>query len=406
MTSRRRVVIATETYVPEIGGGETQARMLAQSFLDRGIGVTLVTRHSRPDTLVRERLEGVDIVRVPPAGRGRWRKWGLSFTALPALVEASRDAQAVLVSGFRILGAPAVLATRLTRVPVVLKADNRGELSGEYFRSGLSAAGLTPASLPVRMFVGTRNALLRRSEAFVALSEEMAAEFVSRGVSPERLHRIPNGVDIEQFRPADPATRRALRHRLGLPDGRIVVFTGRLVRWKGLPLLARAWERLVRDGIRATLLLVGKGGMDMHACEDELRAFARDHGLADAIRFTGVVPNVDDYLRASDAFAFPTTDDAFGISLVEAMACALPVVSTHVGAIRDFLIDGGNGIVVPVGDEVALANALRRLVQGGTDIDALGQAARETAVTRFSHQTVADAYVRLVGSLGASREAA
>jgi glycosyltransferase involved in cell wall biosynthesis len=398
--------MATETYLPEVGGGETQARMLAGSLIERGIGVTLVKRHSRPESPVRERLDGVDVVRVPPAGRGRWRKWGLSLTTISALVNASREAQAVLVSGFRILGAPAVLATRLTRVPVVLKADNRGEMSGEYFRSGLSAAGLTPASPPVRIFVGARNALLRRAEAFVALSEEMAAEFEACGVSRERLHRIPNGVEIERFRPAEPATREALRHRLGLPDGRIVAFTGRLVSWKGLPLLARAWERLVRDGVRATLLLVGEGGTDMHACEDELRAFARDHGLAEAIRFTGVVPNVDDYLRASDAFAFPTTDDAFGISLAEAMACGLPVVSTHVGAIRDFLIDGRNGLVVPAGDEIALTNALRRLVDGGPAIEALARAARETAEIRFSHRAVADAYVRLVDSLVASREAA
>jgi glycosyltransferase involved in cell wall biosynthesis len=400
------MVIATETYLPEVGGGETQARTLAQSFLERGIGVTVITRRSRPESPARERLDEVDIVRVPPVGRGRWRKWGLSLTAVPALIEASREAQAVLVSGFRILGAPAVLATRLTGVPVVLKADNRGELSGEYFRAGLSAAGLTPASVPVRMFVGTRNALLRRAEAFVALSEEMASEFVSCGVSRERLHRIPNGVDIERFQPADAATRRALRHRLGLPDDRIVAFTGRLVSWKGLPMLARAWERLTREGIRATLLLVGEGGTDMHACEDELRAFARERGLRDSIRFAGVVPNVEDYLRASDAFAFPTADDAFGISLAEAMACGLPVVSTPVGAIRDFLIDGKNGIVMPVGDELALANALRRLINGGPEIDALARAARETAATRFSHRAVADAYIQLLGSLGALRAAA
>jgi len=403
VSARRGVVIATETFHPEVGGGETQSRTLADALIARGYHVTLVTRRSRASSARREQQQHLDIVRVPPTGPGRWRKWGLSLTAFPALFQASRHAEAVLVSGFRILGAPAVVAARLRRTPCLLKGDSRGEMSGEFFRAGLAGWHLTPRSHIVRLFVGLRNRLLRRADGFVALSSEMTEEFVESAIPHTRVHQIPNGVDIERFRPADLEERMALRQSLGLPEGPMAVYTGRLVTYKGLPLLLRAWASPRRQGGAATLVLVGEGGADIHACETELRAFVREHGLEVSVRFTGAVTRVEDYLRAADFFLFPTTDEAFGLSLVEAMACGLPVASTAVGGIRDFLVDGRNGIVVPVGDEKALAGAIERLIARGAEVEALGRAARQTVVSRFSHEAVADAVVRLIESLGSLR---
>jgi len=398
MSIRRRVVIATETFHPEIGGGETQARTVAEALTRRGYAVTLVTRRSRSHLPKREHQQPLDIVRVAPTGAGRWKKWGLTVTAIPALLRAARGADAVLVSGFRILGIPAVLATRLRGTPCVLKGDSRGEMSGEFFRAGLARWRLTPQSFVVRLFVGSRNRILRRAEGFVALSNEMADEFVEHAIPTDRVHRIPNGVDVEQFRPASPVERCALRRNLDLSEGPLAVYTGRLVTYKGLPLLLRAWKAARQDGVNATLVLVGEGGADMHACETELRAFVREHDLESCVRFTGAVANVADYLRAADFFVFPTTDEAFGLSLVEAMACGLPVISTAVG-IRDFLVDGVNGIAIPVGDEGALVRAIRRVAAGGDEIDRMARAARDTALAKFSQELVADRLVQLFESL-------
>jgi glycosyltransferase involved in cell wall biosynthesis len=397
------VVIATETAHPEIGGGETQSRTIADTLIARGFHVTLVTRHSRHDSARREQLEQLEIVRVPPSGPGRWKKWGLSLTAFPALFRSTRNADAVLVVGFRILGAPAVVAARLRGTPCLLKGDSRGEMSGEFFRAGLAQWNLTPQSLLVRLFVGLRNVLLRQADGFVTLSNEMTEEFVGCAIPRTRISRIPNGVDIERFCPAEPAERRELRHKLGLPEGPIAVYTGRLVASKGLPLMLRAWEALYRQGLAATLVLVGEGGADIRACEPELRTFVRERRLEAIVRFAGAVTDVEDYLRAADCFLFPTTDEAFGLSLVEAMACGLPVASTAVGGIKDFLVDGQNGIVVPVGDEEALKGAIQRLIAGGPAVEALGRAARATVVSRFSREAVADAWVRLIESSGSSR---
>lgn len=400
-----RVVIATETFHPEVGGGETQARTVANALLARGYAVTLVTRRSRVSLAAHERDGRLEIVRVGPSDRGRWKKWGLTLTAFPALLRAARGADAVLVSGFRILGMPAIGATRIRGTPCLLKGDSRGELSGEFFRAGLARWRLTPQSLVVRFFVRLRNACLRRAEGFVALSSEMAAEFVEQGVPAERVHQIPNGVDVEHFRPATAAERAQLRRKLALTDGFVAVYTGRLVTYKGLPALLRAWRSLQQNGLAATLVLVGEGGADIHACERELREFVRDSNLATSVRFAGPVPDVADYLRAADCFVFPTMDEAFGLSLVEAMACGLPVVSTDVGGIRDFLVDGFNGLVVPPDDEAALCSAISRVVAGGAGIEAMSRAARETALSRFARDRVADQLVHLFESLRAEKAA-
>ena len=259
-------MIATETFEPEIGGGETQARTLTDSLIERGYTVTIVTRRSRANLPGVEQQGGLTIVRVPPIGPGRWKKWGLLVTSFPAILTAARHADAMMVSGFRILGAAAVLATRLRRTPLFLKGDNRGELSGDYFRAGLAKFRLTPRSLPVRIFLGLRNVVLRRAEGFVALSDEMATEYEGSGVPPGRLHRIPNGVDVDRFRPVSSIEKADVRRRLGFPNGKVVLFTGRLVSHKGLPELLRAWEKLHQEGVTATLYLVGEGGADMHAC--------------------------------------------------------------------------------------------------------------------------------------------
>ena len=388
-------MIVTETYSPEIGGGERQARALAEGFAALGRQVTILTRRSRHGLARREHDGPTLVLRLPPSGAGRWRKWLLLLPTWFALCRHQRQYDAVLVSGFRILGIAALLARALTRKPTVLKADSAGELSGEYFRAGLARTGMTPESRPVSLALRLRNVALRQADAYVALSDEMTREFLEQGVAPERVRRIPNGVDTAVFRPAAAGERSSLRRKLGLPDAPIAVYTGRLVTYKGLPALLRAW----REVPGALLVLVGEGGADVHACERELRESANAPGLQGRVRFAGAAQRVEEWLRAADVFVFPTENEAFGLSLVEAMACGLPCVTTRVGGLRDFVIDGVNAHVVPPGDDAALAAALAGLLGDAGRGAALGQAARRTVEERFSLAVVAGAYAALMDEL-------
>jgi len=253
----------------------------------------------------------------------------------------------------------------------------------------------------VRLVIRMRNRLLRRAAAFVAISDQIRDEIVAQGVPPERVHRIPNGVDSGTFRPATAEQRSALKARLGLPAGPVVVYTGRLVSYKGLPGLLEAWGDLARDLANAMLVLVGEGGGDMHDCEAALREFVRQQDLGTRVRFTGAVANVEDWLRAADLFVFPTENEAFGLSLVEAMACGLPAITTQVGGIRDFVQHERNAWVVASGDRAGLATAIRSLLDSPLHAARLGRAARETVLERFGEAAVAAAYERLLCEVSA-----
>jgi hypothetical protein len=149
----------TETYYPVTGGGETQARALAEGLQAAGIPVQLVTRRSDAALATREVLGGVELHRAGPTGTGHLKKWGLLFTTFIKLLTLKDTYDVVLVCGFRVLGVPALLVTLLLGRPCVLKADSQGELSGKFFDPGLDRLKLRHDRFPVTAFVRARNVL-------------------------------------------------------------------------------------------------------------------------------------------------------------------------------------------------------------------------------------------------------
>lgn len=397
---RPGICVFTETYHPVVGGGETQARLLTDGLQADGWPVCVLTRRSNPVSVKSEKLSGVAVYRVPPTGSGQLKKWILVVSTLPTLLRLRRQFDLLVVSGFRILGIPALVVGRLLGKVCVLKADSVGEMSGEYFTAGLAKLRLSPSFPLFRLFLTVRNRWLRRAQAFVAVSSQIESELVGEGVSPEAIERIPNGVDTGRFRPVTADEKSDIRARLNLPEDRhIVVFTGRLVTYKGLPLLLRTWRHISAKHPDALLLLVGGGGLDIHNCEDELKELVRENDLEESVVFTGEVSNVHEYLRAADVFVFPTENEAFGISLVEAMACGLPVISTTTGGLVDVLHPEKNGLAVPVGGAAELGRALDRLLSDRALCERLGKSARETAVGSYSAERVVELWADLAERL-------
>jgi len=135
----------------------------------------------------------------------------------------------------------------------------------------------------------------------------------------------------------------------------------------------------------------------------ELREFVDKNGLRDRVRFLGSVPNVDEYLKASDVFVLPTENEVFSNSAIEAMACGLPVVCTPVGGFKDVVKHGVNGMIVEVGDHRGLSNALECLLGNAALRKSLGDAALATVQERYSKQIVALAYARLFDELATAK---
>jgi glycosyltransferase involved in cell wall biosynthesis len=400
-----RVFLLTETYYPVAGGGETQARVLAEGLAASGWSVTVVTRRSDRALPARETCGWVTIYRLPPAGGGRWRKWGLLVTAVWALWALRGQYDLVLVSGFRIVGLAAVLVSRWYGKVCILKADSLGEMSGDFFTAGLAQVGLKPSALPFIPFLRLRNAALRRADAFIAISTAVADELLASGIPTERIRFIPNSVDLSRFQPLDEEARSDLRRRLALPaDEQVVVYTGRLVSYKGLTLLLEVWRRIQARFPGSRLLLVGEGGLDMHNCEAELRAFVAEHDLRATVSFAGRVDNVHQYLQAADIFVFPTENEAFGISLLEAMACGLAVIGTAVGGVRDLICHNQNGLLIPPCDGPALEQALHTLLADPSRRTALGQAALAAVQGRYAEPAVVAQYTTLFSEIVSQNE--
>lgn len=183
---------------------------------------------------------------------------------------------------------------------------------------------------------------------------------------------VPNGVDIERFRPfPDPSDAR---RALGLPDLPTVVCVGRLDRQKGQELLIRCWPEALARGGPAVLALVGEG-----PDKDGLAALAHQLGVASAVVLAGRRSDVDRWYAAADVVAFPSRHgEAMALTPLEAQASGRPVVASDVAGVRESLGPGA-GTVLPAGDVVALSQELARRLTDPVLRRAEGAAARAHA---------------------------
>jgi glycosyltransferase involved in cell wall biosynthesis len=392
-----RVCLLTETYYPVIGGGETQARTLAAGLQDHGMATRVITRRSESAFPRRDEVDNVQVSRLGPSGPGHLKKWAMLPGLFVELLRKSKEYDALLVCGFRVMGISAILAAKLLGKKVLLKADNEGEMSGRYFDAGAKKLGLSGATRLLTAFVRLRNALLLRADMFISLSSEIRAEFEAAGVSESRIVSIPNSVDVTRFRAASLQERQQARETVNLPSaGTIVVFTGRLLESKGVLDLVESWATLAPEFPSATLVIVGSGQNLMHNCEAELHRRIESLELQEQVVMTGFVRNVEDYLKAADVFAFPTTEEAFGIALIEAMSAGLAVVAARVGGIKDIIQPEINGLLIEPHDAPALTRELRRLLVDSDLRSRLGQSAVKTVDERYSSETVLRSYADLL----------
>jgi glycosyltransferase involved in cell wall biosynthesis len=361
---------------------------------------SVLTRRSEASWPAVESLDGVRVMRVGPPGPARRGKYAMVPRVLRALARHRDGFDVLVVRGTRVLGLPGLLGARWLRKPVVLQCEVAGEMSGGIYTWG-SAWDRSAARGAVRGAVWARNLLFRDADAFVTISAETHAEFLAAGLDPDRVHCIPHGVDAERFQPATPGERAALRARLGLPsDARLVTFTGRLLRGKGLEVLVDALADLTPRVPGARLVLVGCGRGQALDVEDALRAQVAARSQTQHVVFAGRVENVPDWLRASDAFAFPSFFEAMPLAVLEAAACGLPCIASRVGGVPDVIEDGVSGWLVEPGDRQGLASALEQALTWPEVAARYGAAARAAIVERFAFGRSVERYRTLFEELG------
>ncbi len=232
--------------------------------------------------------------------------------------------------------------------------------------------------------------LARLSTGVVGCSEEVAQTLVRRdGLRADRVHAIPNGVDLLRF--AD-ARGDGVREEFGLDSRRrLIGVVGRLHPPKGHEDLLLALARL-DPGLRRDLscLVVGAGVL-----EAPLRQRVAELGLHDCVIFTGLRTDVPRLVAALDVFVMPSRWEGLPIALLEAMATSRPVLCTRVGGIPDVVQHGDNGLLVEAGDVDGLRAGIERLLREPQLAARLAARARTTVIERFDITRTAGAYNRL-----------
>jgi glycosyltransferase involved in cell wall biosynthesis len=404
VSNKPRILLMAETYHPVLGGGEKHTRSLAKGLVGVGLRVEVVTRRSSADLSPLEDDGGVLVHRVGPTGTGRGKKFALIPPAYRAAREIARRSDVLMNGGTRVLALPSRLAITGTRCALVLRPELNGELDGSLALWGLETSPVKRSV--VRTLARARNFLLRRTGAVVAISRAIAREAADSGFDARKVHHIPHGIDMAEYAPVSSAEKEARRAALGLPrDKMLVVYTGRLIQGKGLETLFAALRSLA-DLPNLHVVLVGSGAGQVISIEEKLRAEASSEGLVGRVTFTGRVDNVAAYLQASDIFAFPTLDEALGMSAVEAQACGLPAVASNTGGVPDVIEDGVTGILVPPGEPGPLALGLRRLLTEGETRLRFAEAARRRAQERFAIETMVSRYADLFRALTVTGDAA
>jgi mannosyltransferase len=189
-------------------------------------------------------------------------------------------------------------------------------------------------------------------------------------------------VDTTEFRVL-PSERQRLRTELGFSEFDVVLgFIGRLHTTKGIPLLLDVFDQLHREDPRLKLLLAGPGPLRA-AIEGRARASSGAVKLLEPRPFDKVAP----LLNALDVFAFPSRGEAFGISLLEAMACGLPSVAFGRWGVKELVNDGETGLLAD--SPADFSKKLRRLTLDRTLRERLGQAALRSVEEKYSWPRVA-----------------
>jgi glycosyltransferase involved in cell wall biosynthesis len=198
---------------------------------------------------------------------------------------------------------------------------------------------------------------------------------------------IPNGIDLDRFVPATPDTRAQARAALGIPLTSTVVGTVAMLRPdKNHARMLRAFST-ASAGLDARLVLVGAGD-----CRPDLEALARSLGCAERVVFTGAITDPAYSYRAFDVFALSSDTEQMPISVLEAMATGLPVMSTDVGDVRDMLGDGAGGVIGPLGDDDAYVTIMRRLMANAELRRSAGESHRRRVAEQFGQDLMVQRY--------------
>ncbi len=382
----------------ETGGMNVYVREVSRELGRMGASVDVFTRSQNPEIPRVVRL--ADQVRVvhlpagPEAPMARERVYEHLDEFVDG-VDAWRIAGGVeydlIHAHYWLSGAAALDLKSRWAVPVLQMFHTLGRLKNH--------AARTPGEREPTVRIEEEERVVASADRLIAANAVERGHLLRQyGAEAARIAVIPCGVDTDLFVPGE---RTAARVALGLDDGPLVLYVGRMTPVKGLDTLLDAFARL-RERVRDVRLLMVGGDTDEpqdgHAAE--LRRHCARLGLESVVRFIGPQPQerLRAYYVAADVTVLPSYYESFGMVALEAMACASPVIASRVGGLTETIRDGVTGFLVPEGDAPALAERLETVL---ADPDLRWRLGREGVQWAAQHRwpCVAEAVCREYASL-------
>lgn len=248
------------------------------------------------------------------------------------------------------------------------------------------------SKLMTTVFINIERALARITDRIIAISPAIRDELLGtyRIGRPAQYRVVPLGFDLAPFAQVDAAARAAARHELQLPaDAPVVATVGRLTAIKQHRLFLDTFKRVLAVHPGAMAIIAGDGEL-----RDELSAYAATLGMAGRVRLIGWRRDLPTIYAATDVFLLTSRNEGTPVALIEAMASAVPGVSTDVGGVRDVIGGNDTGRTAPFGDADGLAQAINELLASKDLREAMGLRARDRVLAHYD-------ITRLVGDIAA-----
>jgi glycosyltransferase involved in cell wall biosynthesis len=391
------VCFVTPEYFPISGGTGAYVYYLSHSLQKLGHNVHVVARDKQDSE---KTVNGIHVHYVKGVGNALTRYWRFARSASNKIKELNKQnsidiihSNLPLVPSFAIPDDSAkaiVCAVHSTwkGEAIVTKRDNPKELNP-------NEKAMLRFNVVLRSY---EKKLMNRSDALIAVSKYTVNELTELyGIKEEKIHVIYNGVDVDKFKPRP--NRAELRQEFGLEeDKKIVLFVGRLYHRKGLEILLQSIPPVLKEFRNVKFVISGKG---FKKKEESLRNLAKELNIEDHVKFLGYVPDekLPRLYSASDIFVLPAIYENFPFAILEAQSTGLPVVSTNVGGIPEFLVDNENGFVIDPGDSTQLTQRVLTLLQNPKLAKEMGDRGRKLIEEKFDWRLITGQVIDLYHKL-------
>lgn len=348
----------TDYFYPHIGGVEKVVYEISKRLVKLGHETVVITLNTNKMASF-EILNGVKIYRCRSVNLTGLVGIQLSIS-LPVIFKildiCKKEKPDVIHAHNRFFFTTICAATlkRLLKIPLVTT-----------FHLGSLTFGKRSLDLALKIYEGTISKwIIKNCDQIIAVSRAVKKHVVNLGASFDKVTVIPNGVDLEAFKPTEKSKDSS--------DGmKNVVFIGRLVFNKGAQYIVEAAPMVIARYPNTKFIIVGDGPMKSY-----LEKLSKKLGVTHAFKFLGTVPSIQEIFKQCDIFVRPSLTEGMSLAVLEAMSCGLPVIATKVAGTPEIIINNKTGILIDVKNVQQLADSILRLFSDPELLQSLSRNAR------------------------------